>query len=464
MTIKRKRGTAIVDTPKGILVAAGKHKIFLLPGGGVNKYNIHGFKSSEGRESAAIRELEEETSMIETTSKFLFTFHEPHINPDGPKVRNYHKVFFIKATGIPKPSHHDVKYVDYWTPESNITISPNTKTIIDRYLKFYKPIIKEKDLNKAFLEKYKFNPCQNMLLGIAFGDACGAGFENKKRADTAKKFQLEHYTRKKDYKKGKYTDDTQMSIAVAELLLSGKEFNTLNLADSFVEVYRRNPHSGYGSSVKQGLKHAKNGKDLLNNIPGDSQGNGACMRASPIGILPNLKEVINYAIINAKITHNVPSAVASSVAIATAAHYFYYNLGEPIKVFDYVINACKEIDNESIEYFKKIKDMKTFNPELLFGRDKIDFGVPVNGMRTAGAVLYLISRINDPTQILKEAILLGGDTDSTASLSLGIIAINQGIKNMPTFLFNDLENKGYGRDYLIELGEKLFLKYHTKNL
>ena len=63
-------------------------------------------------------------------------------------------------------------------------------------------------------------------------------------------------------------------------------------------------------------------------------------------------------------------------------------------------------------------------------------------------------------EILKEAVLLGGDTDSTASIALGINAIKYGLEDLPEFLMQDLTNHKYGREYLIELGnnleEKLF--------
>ena len=312
---------------------------------------------------------------------------------------------------------------------------------------------------KEAIKKYKFNKCQNMLLGRAFGDAFGVGFEllmNRKKV--RRKFQFDYYyIGGSGWKRGQYSDDTQMSMAVAELLISKKEFNELNLANKFVEVYRRDPHFGYGS-IRYNLKKAKNGAELLKTVRGNSWGNGACMRATPIGILSNLKKAVQYAKINAKVTHNSPSAIASSVCIATATHYFYYNLGKPEKVFNYCINACRGIDGESIKYFEAVRDMKKFDSALLFGEKNKECGVPVNGMRTAGAVLYIISRFyKNPSETLKEAVLLGGDTDTTASMCLGIIAMKTGINKLPTFLFRDLENKRYGRDYLIELGGKLEL-------
>jgi len=297
-----------------------------------------------------------------------------------------------------------------------------------------------------------------MLLGIAIGDALGVAYElinNRKKVK--EKFRFDRYLPGgSGWKSGQYSDDTQMSLAIAELLISKKEFSKINLADYFLRAYSRDSHMGYGGSVREGLKKAKTSKEFLEIIPGNSNGNGACMRAIPLGVLPKIKDVIRYAKVNAEITHNTPSAIASSVCVAAASHYFYYNLDKPEKVFDYCLNACKKIDKESTRYLKTIGSMKSFNPKILFGEENEFKGVPVNGMRTAGAVLYIISKFNkNPRETLKEAILLGGDTDTVASICLGIVAMKTGIDKLPPFTFKELENNGYGRDYLIEVGDKL---------
>ena len=66
MTKKRKRGTAIVETSKGILVTSGHRRIFIFPGGGVNK--------GESRMQGAIRELREETGLVAYDTKYLCNY------------------------------------------------------------------------------------------------------------------------------------------------------------------------------------------------------------------------------------------------------------------------------------------------------------------------------------------------------------------------------------------------------
>ena len=69
MTRIRKKGIAIVETRKGILVVSGNNKkIFGLPGGGADK--------GESRRRAASRELREETGLKTKSSKFFTVFLE----------------------------------------------------------------------------------------------------------------------------------------------------------------------------------------------------------------------------------------------------------------------------------------------------------------------------------------------------------------------------------------------------
>jgi len=132
MTIVRRRGTAILETPKGILVASGRKKLFLLPGGGAEKW--------ESRRRATIRELREETGLKADSCEYLFTYNEPKYTGEGKrrKIRNLHKVFLVKASGCPKPNYHDVHHIAYWKPGSDVNISRTTRKIVGLYFEKFK--------------------------------------------------------------------------------------------------------------------------------------------------------------------------------------------------------------------------------------------------------------------------------------------------------------------------------------
>lgn len=129
MSDKRRKGIAIVDTKKGILVGA-THDTFILPGGGA--------KFWESRKKAAIRELYEETGL--KTKRIKYLFKDIGIKWRDHKdrlIRNHSRVFLVEPEGVPKP-RHEIKKVAFYKPGSKIKIGEGSKKIIDMYLKKYK--------------------------------------------------------------------------------------------------------------------------------------------------------------------------------------------------------------------------------------------------------------------------------------------------------------------------------------
>ena len=124
----RRRGTAIVETDRGILLTAGRPgKPFILPGGGAER--------GESRFMAALRELTEETGLLPYAAEVIFK-HKGKIRPTmsgGHKFQDHHTVCLVKASGFPRPGGGDAKRISYYYPGCNVWISNTTKEIIERY-------------------------------------------------------------------------------------------------------------------------------------------------------------------------------------------------------------------------------------------------------------------------------------------------------------------------------------------
>ncbi|MDX2256598.1 MAG: NUDIX domain-containing protein [Pseudanabaenaceae cyanobacterium bins.39] len=80
------RGTAIVETDKGIILGESAAGRILLPGGRANR--------GESRFLAAIRELREETGLQANAAFTLFEYEDS---------RDHHKVLWVSAYGNPQP-------------------------------------------------------------------------------------------------------------------------------------------------------------------------------------------------------------------------------------------------------------------------------------------------------------------------------------------------------------------------
>jgi 8-oxo-dGTP diphosphatase len=114
LSSKRRRGTVIVDTLRGILVVSHDNRTFYLPGGGAEK--------GESQKTAAIREIKEETSLETVACRFLFKYES---------LTDNHEVFLIETSGIAKPSN-EIKYIDYFKG-SNLKVSNATWEILQLY-------------------------------------------------------------------------------------------------------------------------------------------------------------------------------------------------------------------------------------------------------------------------------------------------------------------------------------------
>lgn len=301
-----------------------------------------------------------------------------------------------------------------------------------------------------------------MLAGIAIGDAFGRYYENKSRSEIHEIARFDRYLQEEV----RYSDDTQMSLAVAELMVSPLPFTAEALASNFIYAWKRDRRRGYSTRTEKILEASRTGAEFLDLFSAESpvqiRSNGSAMRALPLGLYRDADTVVEYSVLNSEITHAHPEAIKASVCVSLMAHYFYYRLGRPDDVIGYILEKSAGICPEANDYLSKIAVMGDTDYSIILG-SHADKGLPCDALMTLGVVLHIAQRrFDSPPEALRQSILTGGDVDSVASLVLGAVMMLHPLEALPPFLLEDIENLRYGRDYILKLGDTLGKTYPTE--
>jgi len=114
------------------------------------------------------------------------------------------------------------------------------------------------------------------MIGAIAGDIIGSVYEGRGKRIKAKDFPL--------FSLGcRFTDDTVLTIALADSLLHGRSYETL-----LREYYHRYPYAGYGGMFRKWAQDPEG-------RPYNSFGNGSAMRISPVGFAcSSLEEAFGY--------------------------------------------------------------------------------------------------------------------------------------------------------------------------
>ena len=229
------------------------------------------------------------------------------------------------------------------------------------------------------------------ILGAIIGDIAGSRFEFR----NVKSKDIKLLTAADDF-----TDDTVMTIAVADWLMSGASLP--NIMRDWATEY---PNRGYGGMFYEWLFPL----DESEMGPYNSFGNGAGMRVSPCGyIARTLDEALDLAKQSAEVTHNHAEGIKGAQAIAAAIYL-----------------ARQHKPKEQIRQYIE----QTFGYDLQRTCDDIrptyEFDVTCQGSCPEAIIAFLDS--TDYESAIRLAISLGGDSDTIACMTGGIAAAYYGI-------------------------------------
>ena len=237
-------------------------------------------------------------------------------------------------------------------------------------------------------------PRRGGIIGSIIGDIVGSRFEfSKKVPSNIKKLFGSSST---------FTDDTVLTVAIADSLTNHKAFN-----DTLWEWGQAYPNAGWGHSFKQWLKGSK---DVQNN----SEGNGAAMRVSPVGYFAkSLQETLDLARQSAETTHNTTEGIKGAQAVAASVF-----LARQGKTKDEIRKYLESTFGYNLSL--SIEDTHLFVESVKKGERQL-------AKNTVPVAIISFLKSKDYEQTIRTAISFGIDTDTVACIAGGIAAAFYGV-------------------------------------
>ena len=236
------------------------------------------------------------------------------------------------------------------------------------------------------------------MLGAIIGDIVGSRFE----FDNIKTKEFELFT-----PECFFTDDSVMSLAVAKAIIVSK-CDYSHLSDTSIKymqsIGRNYPNCGYGGSFYHWLFHYDNPK------PYNSYGNGAAMRVSACGWAANtIEEAIALSEKVTEISHNHNEGLIGAEATTVA-----------------IFMACQ---GKNVEEIRKHIDKNYYALDFTIDEIRNDYHFNETCQGTVPQAIMAFLESTNFEDAIRNAISIGGDSDTLAAITGSIAEAYYGIPN-----------------------------------
>jgi poly(ADP-ribose) glycohydrolase ARH3 len=298
------------------------------------------------------------------------------------------------------------------------------------------------------------------ILGCFLGDAFGSGFEGMDPDRV--RFHIGNLSKKLVRS---YTDDTDMTLALAESIIQCSRVDPEDIAKQFSRSCDLTRGYAIGTikavqALRAGMKWHQVARIVFGN---GSFGNGAAMRASPVGLsyhhdLDGLQEA---AIKQANVTHVHPlgqwGAVMQACSVGLAV---IQDPKEPFKKEEVIVHLREILWQGPIEYIKALNKIEKMlaqgkKPQAREVVQSLGNGVEAH-FSVPSACYIAVTYSLDFCGAIRAAISLGGDTDTIAGMVGAIVGAHVGEKGLPAEWVKQLEDGPRGRSFARSLADRLF--------
>ncbi len=228
------------------------------------------------------------------------------------------------------------------------------------------------------------------MLGSIIGDTAGSVYE----FNNIKTMDFPFFSEKSDY-----TDDSIMTMAVADWLLKDPTHGMDTLEASLISFAKKYPcpMGGYGGMFFRWLFRSDGKRE-----PYNSWGNGSAMRASANGwMFDTLEETERVAGLSAAITHNHPEGIKGAQSTA-AAIFMARNGSSKEEIRSYITEKYGYNLNRTCDEIRPV------------------YGWEGSCQGTVPEAMVAFFDSTDFESAIRLAVSLGGDSDTLACITGGI--------------------------------------------
>jgi poly(ADP-ribose) glycohydrolase ARH3 len=289
------------------------------------------------------------------------------------------------------------------------------------------------------------------MYGAAIGDALGSAFEFL-GAEAIEEVLGEPFVWRymspvpgsllDEREPGWPTDDTAMALSVARTIAAGSDFSAAAFANGFLQDLDRNNgrfgrmfwDGGPGIATTGALERLRRGAEPSTCGLLDDGGNGAAMRAHPIGTIRDRRDVLEIAKTQALVTHGHPAAVAAAQAVAVLVH-------DALAGLETTIQPPAGIDDPAfltawVDAHRGIRRRMERLPAHLLSAQMSGWAT----VATAHAISYIYQ--DEPKRAFAAAAASGGDTDTVASIVGALVGARCGVEALEPDWLEGLKPRG----------------------
>lgn len=230
------------------------------------------------------------------------------------------------------------------------------------------------------------------MIGAIIGDIVGSIYE----FDNHKSKEFDLFS-----KESTFTDDTVMTVAVAEFLMLDRQISQPRLCWHLKYWYDKYPklQPTYGANFVKWLNQFKIHDDYMNFKNGNSFGNGAAMRVSSLAELTADVDVTAKYV--TEVSHSHPEGIKGATAVAVACRL-----------------ASRGASKEQIK--KTIEDEFGYNFNNTVDEIRKNYIYNETCQDTVPQAMICFLESTDFEDAIRNAISIGGDSDTIACITGGI--------------------------------------------